>query len=102
MLQLFSQIMSFLWEIIMEKRKDKHNLSVYEKIKRFVAFLIISVSLLANFFTVERLYTISKSHIELIKRLKDSEKINNERGTCPATLKETRKMLDSCINAKLG
>lgn len=102
MIQLASQILSFLWEIIMEKRKDKGNLTLYEKIKRFVAFLIISLSVVTNVVAVERLYTISKAHIELVKRLRDYEKISNEKGTCPFNLKETRKLLESCISNKLG
>lgn len=102
MIQLTSQILSFLWEIIMEKRKDNTQLTLYEKLKRFVAFLIISISLVANVFAVERLYTISKSHIELVRRLKDYEKSSTEKGTCPFNLKETRKLLDSCIANKLG
>lgn len=102
MIQLASQILSFLWEIIMEKRKGDTHLTVYEKLKRFVAFLIISLSLVANIFAVERLYTISKSHIELVKRLKDYERVNNEKGTCPFNLRETRKLLESCIDNRLG
>ena len=98
-MQIIGYILSFLWELIMEKNNPGENgTSKMSKLKRFIVFLILAASLLLNAYTMERLIRISANHVTLVKKLRALE---DETSQCQVDRKifdTTQRNLEFCMS----
>ena len=66
---MFKYILTFLWEFIMDKKNDQTSKSGVGK--KIIIFALIAGSFTINYVAINRLYAVSKAHIELSKKFKE-------------------------------
>lgn len=97
-MQIIGYILSFLWELIMEKNSpNNQGPSKMSKLKRFVVFLILASSLTLNVYTMERLIRVSANHVTLVKKLRSLEDANAQCQVDRKIFDTTQKNLELCM-----
>lgn len=98
-MQVIGYILSFLWELIMEKNNpDGSGPSKMSKLKRFIVFMILASSLSLNVYIMERLIRISANHVTLVKKLRVLEDEVNQCQVDRKIFETTQRNLEFCMS----
>lgn len=79
----------------MDKKNDQANKAGTGK--KLIIFLFIAASIGINYVAINRLYAVSKAHIELSKKFKELAYNAKELEQCKIKLDLTEKILKNCM-----
>jgi hypothetical protein len=91
---MLKYILTFLWEFIMDKKNGESTAPGVGK--KLFLFVVIAVSFAINYVAINRLYVVSKAHIELGKKFKEAQAVAKESEQCVIKLAQTEKFLRNC------
>lgn len=92
---MFKYILTFLWEFIMDKKNDQTSKSGVGK--KIIIFALIAGSFTINYVAINRLYAVSKAHIELSKKFKEIVANKKDLDQCRVKLDTLEKIVKNCM-----
>ena len=97
---MFKYILTFLWEFIMDKKNDQTSKTGVGK--KIIIFALIAGSFTINYVAINRLYAVSKAHIELSKKFKEVVANKKDLDQCKVKIDNDKYQGYDCHQTSIG
>lgn len=102
MIKVLNLLIPFLMEMVFGKKEDLVKLSAKARFKRWVFLSLIVLSLVLNYYTIEKIATISVRYIALSKENKTLTEELSESNKTILHQQTVESLLQSCLNVPVN